>query len=126
LTVPGAAVSRQGANPHFHSCRDTAGTFFYLDPPHVGTDQGHYDGYTQEDFNALLETLVNIKGRFLLSSFRNKRLADFTGRNGWETVEVKMAYPMSNKYKISRTKIEVLTANYPILPVKIPQKRLIL
>ena len=27
--------------------RDTAETFFYLDPPYVGTDQGHYDGYTQ-------------------------------------------------------------------------------
>jgi DNA adenine methylase len=95
--------------------RDTADTFFYLDPPYVGSDQGHYDGYTQEDFNTLLETLANIKGKFLLSSFRNKRLTDFTGRNGWETMEIKMACPMSNKYKVPRTKIEVLTANYPIL-----------
>ena len=24
--------------------RDTADTFFYIDPPYVGSDQGHYDG----------------------------------------------------------------------------------
>ncbi|MDR0624694.1 MAG: DNA adenine methylase [Treponema sp.] len=101
--------------PRIIKSRDTAGTFFYLDPPYVGSDQGHYDGYTQEDFNALLEILAHIRGKFLLSSFRNKALAEFSRRNKWEAVEVKMACPMSNKYKASRAKIEVLTANYPIL-----------
>jgi DNA adenine methylase len=37
--------------------RDCQDAFFYLDPPYVGADQGHYDGYTQEDFDALLELL---------------------------------------------------------------------
>jgi DNA adenine methylase len=37
--------------------RDTAGTFFYLDPPYVGSDQGHYDGYT---------CMTGIRGRILL------------------------------------------------------------
>jgi DNA adenine methylase len=52
--------------------RDVPDGFFYLDPPYVGADQGHYDGYTQEDFNLLLEALTNLKGKFLLSSYRNK------------------------------------------------------
>jgi DNA adenine methylase len=95
--------------------RDMAGTFFYLDPPYVGSDQGHYDGYTQEDFDALLKILANIKGKFLLSSFRNKSLAEFSKRHKWEIVEIKMACSMSAKCQNSRTKIEVLTANYPIL-----------
>jgi DNA adenine methylase len=49
--------------------RDTEDTFFYLDPPYVGADQGHYDGYAQEDFDGLLNLLETIRGKFLLSSF---------------------------------------------------------
>ena len=94
--------------------RDTAETFFYLDPPYVGYDQGHYDGYTQDDFDALLNLLEGLQGKFLLSSFRNKALSDFAGRNNWETLEFKMAYSMTNKQKNPRGKVEVLTANYPI------------
>src|SRR5690606_23681178 len=43
---------------------DTPDTFFYLDPPYVGANQGHYGGYTQEHFNRLLEVLSRIKGKF--------------------------------------------------------------
>jgi len=97
--------------------RDTPESFFYLDPPYVGTDQGHYDGYTQEDFDALLGRLEGIRGKFLLSSFRNASLAEFTRRNGWHTVEVRLGSAMTNgQGRAPRLKIEVLTANYPINP----------
>jgi DNA adenine methylase len=56
--------------------RDVPDDFFYLDPPYGGTDQGHYDGYTQEDFDLLLKMLETLKGKFLLSSYRNKNLTD--------------------------------------------------
>ena len=95
--------------------RDTPDAFFYLDPPYVGTDQGHYDGYTQIDFDALLADLETIQGKFLLSSFRNKSLFEYIKRNGWETLEIKMVCAMTNNLKKPRDKIEVLTANYPIL-----------
>jgi DNA adenine methylase len=65
--------------------RDMPDTFFYIDPPYVGMDQGHYDGYSQEDFDALLGLIETIRGQFLQSSFRNKSLSDFTGRNGRHT-----------------------------------------
>jgi len=95
--------------------RDTPETFFYLDPPYVGSDQGHYDGYTQEDFDALLERLEGIQGRFLLSSFRNKNLTGFIRRNEWHSVEVRMASPMTQgRNQSPKAKVEVLTANYPI------------
>jgi DNA adenine methylase len=93
--------------------RDSADTFFYLDPPYVGADQGHYNGYTQHDFDALLSVLATIKGRFLLSSYRNKTLADTSATKRWHTQEFRMASPMANNKK-SVQKIEVLTANYPI------------
>ncbi len=95
--------------------RDTSETFFYLDPPYVGSDQGHYDGYTQEDFDALLRLLENAQGKFLLSSFRNANLAEFSQRNGWFTEEIRLSSSMTHgQGRTVRDKIEVLTANYPI------------
>ena len=93
--------------------RDVPDGFFYLDPPYVGSDQGHYDGYTQEDFDRLLSVLETIKGKFLLSSYRNKSLEGFIERNGWHSIELRMKLSMTNRYEY-RDKIEVLTANYPI------------
>jgi DNA adenine methylase len=61
--------------------------FFYLDPPYTDSDQGHYDGCTQEDFGNLLKMLETLQGKFLQSSFRNKALTDFTKRNGWRRLE---------------------------------------
>jgi len=76
---------------------------------------GHYDGYTQMDFDALLERLEAVQGKFLLSSFRNASLAEFAKRNGWHTVEVRMASPMTQgRNQSPKAKVEVLTANYPI------------
>ena len=93
--------------------RDTTDTLFYLDPPYPGTDQGHYDGYSEEDFRALLNILQNIKGKFLLSSFRNKSLAEYTSNNGWHTAEFKMAKSMTASAEKHTNKIEVVTANFP-------------
>jgi len=98
--------------------RDTTEAFFYLDPPYVGSHQGHYDGYSQEDFDSLLKVLDGLKGKFLLSSFRNKSLSEYSERNKWETAEFKMACPMSNNQKSPRGKVEVFTANYPIITPK--------
>jgi DNA adenine methylase len=94
--------------------RDVPDAFFYCDPPYVGSDQGHCDGYAQGDVDALLKLRERIQGRFLLNSYRNKTLKEFIGRNGWHTAELRMAKPMSNSSKPGRKKIEVLTANYPI------------
>jgi thymidylate synthase len=64
---------------------DTPETFFYIDPPYVGANQGHYGGYTQEYFDELLEMLSKIKGKFILSSYPNKILTDFIKNNQWKS-----------------------------------------
>lgn len=48
--------------------RDAAHSFFYCDPPYFNSDCGHYDGYSEQDFENLLKSLSAIKGKFLLSS----------------------------------------------------------
>jgi DNA adenine methylase len=100
--------------------RDVKDAFFYLDPPYVGADQGHYDGYAQEDFDALLKLLETVTGKFLLSSFHNKSLDEFTKRNGWSRFEIKRECSMTNRFDTPKIKTEVLTANYPIkAPAKV-------
>lgn len=94
--------------------RDDPKAFFYCDPPYPDTDQGHYDGYSSEDFRELLLTLEKIEGKFLLSSFRHRYLNEFTEKNKWYQIELRMAKPMSAQTKRSVEKIEVLTSNYPI------------
>jgi len=37
--------------------RNSVDTLFYLDPPYIGSNQGHYNDYWQPDFDALLEQL---------------------------------------------------------------------
>ena len=86
--------------------------FFYCDPPYFNSDCGHYDGYTIEDFETLLKTLSNIEGKFLLSSYPSEILKKYSKSNNWHTVEVEQKVSISNKGK---RKIEVLTANYPIV-----------
>lgn len=91
---------------------DSAETFFYLDPPYVNSDQGHYGGYTQEHFNMLLEVLSRIKGKFLLSSYPNQELDRYREQYGWYASDKNMHLSASKDSKSRKT--EALTANYPI------------
>lgn len=91
--------------------RDRVETFHYCDPPYYNSDMGHYGGYTIQNFEALLKTLSEVKGKFLLSSYPSEILNQYTADNNWHTIEVKQRVAVSSKGK---TKIEVLTANYDI------------
>jgi DNA adenine methylase len=48
---------------------DSPQTFFYCDPPYPGANQGHYAGYTHDDFGRLIETLSACQGTFVLSCY---------------------------------------------------------
>lgn len=94
---------------------DYEGAFFYIDPPYVGANQGHYKGYTQESFNALLETLSHLKGKFLLSSYENESLKKYKDNYDWQVYKFDMQNYMAKDKEGSKSrKTEVLTANYDI------------
>lgn len=66
---------------------DSADTFFYLDPPYVKSTRVNKDDYDYEmsdtDHADLVDTLLTIKGKALLSGYDNsiyKKLED----NGWK------------------------------------------
>ncbi len=96
---------------------NTSDAFHYIDPPYVDSNQGHYDGYSREDFVRLLKTLTQVKGKFLLSSYPSDLLDLYTKEFGWYTKVFKK--PLTAKkgvlgVKRDTYKTEVLTANYPI------------
>lgn len=95
--------------------RDSADSFFYCDPPYVGSDCGHYDGYTVEDFEGLLKTLSAIKGKFLLSSYPSEQLHRYQKQNGWHSISFEQGVSVANKTGYQKRKVEVLTANYALV-----------
>lgn len=96
--------------------RDCADAFHYIDPPYVGSDCGHYGGYTDEYFKRDLSAIETLEGKFLLSSYPSALLAEYTARNGWRTKVIEKTLCASNGAIADRRKIkyEVLTANYQI------------
>lgn len=96
--------------------RDTESTFFYIDPPYVDSNQGHYGGYTHEHFKRDLNAIESIKGKFLLSSYPSDILDEYIKKNNWYSISIDKAISAGNGsvFKTRNRKIEVLTANYPI------------
>lgn len=94
--------------------RDHKDAFFYCDPPYIGSNMGHYKGYTERDFEALLELLSAIEGKFLLSSYPGEMLDRYIEQNGWHTFKRNIAVTVNQKAGNPKIKTEVLTANYPI------------
>lgn len=96
--------------------RDAPDVFFYIDPPYIGTNQGHYGGYTKEDYIELLKTLSKLRGKFLLSSFPSDLLELYTKEFGWhtKTFDKPLSARKAQDNKPRGRKTEVLTANYSL------------
>ena len=62
---------------------DSPETCFYLDPPYPGACQGHYSGYTQEDFERLVSKVSSCKGSFVLSCYANAAVP-----KSWDHIEI--------------------------------------
>ena len=91
---------------------DTPNTFHYIDPPYIGANQGHYGGYTQEHFNELLNTLSQIKGKFILSSYQNEELEKYVNQFSWK--QHKVLLHLGSSHTKNKKRQEVLTINFEI------------
>ncbi|MBB6109723.1 DNA adenine methylase [Mucilaginibacter lappiensis] len=94
--------------------RDTKNSFFYLDPPYFNSDCGHYDGYSEQDFENLLIQASKIEGKFLLSSYPSDILTRYSKANNWYMWSVEKGVTVNQKSGYLKRKVEVLTSNYPI------------
>lgn len=73
---------------------DSPQTFFYCDPPYPNTNQGHYSGYTQADFEALIDKLNSCQGSFILSCYDNDAVP-----KEWKKIEFETVNSSSNTAK---------------------------
>ncbi len=95
--------------------RDHSEAFHYCDPPYFNSDCGHYDGYTKDDFEALLKLLSKVEGKFLLSSYPSEILNEYTTSHNWSQKKLEQSISVANGTgKPGKKKIEVLTANYDL------------
>lgn len=92
--------------------RDSAKSFIYADPPYWNSDCGHYSGYGRHHFLQLLDSLSEVKGKFLLSSYPSEDLDRYVKKNGWQQITVEK--PITVTYKTKKYKTECLTFNYEI------------
>ena len=94
---------------------DTPNTFFYLDPPYVSSDCGHYSGYTREDFKQLLDKCSTMQGKFLLSSYPEPDLLEYRQQQGWNTRDIQQTLAVTgNRSTPAPKKTECLTWNYSL------------
>ena len=92
---------------------DSKDSFFYCDPPYFNSDMGHYKGYTEQDFENLLQVLSGIKGKFLLSSYPSEVIERYSKKYKWFTQKIEGILVSVGLGK-HKTKTEVLTGNYEV------------
>ena len=97
---------------------DTEETFVYADPPYFNADMRFYAGYTENNFIELLETLSQMRGKFLLSCYASEILQKYISKHHWnvKTYSYKITATNQNQEK-SKTKdflkkTEFLVYNY--------------
>lgn len=93
---------------------DSPETFFYLDPPYVSSDQGHYDGYGLDQFILLLDACTKIQGKFLLSSYPEEILLQYRKKYNWNCEDHVKTVAVSGKRSEKKVKTECLTWNYEL------------
>lgn len=91
---------------------DTPESFHYCDPPYFNSDCAHYKGYTEQDFRNLLDTLANVQGKFLLSSYPSDLLQEYIDRHGWKHEQIDGRVSVARKKTSKKSKTECLTWNY--------------
>lgn len=89
---------------------DNPSAFHFIDPPYIGANQGHYAGYSLQEFENLLLTCESLKGKFLLTTYPSQILSDYAKRNGWFQIEFHMRNSASKREGAQKT--EVFTMNY--------------
>jgi DNA adenine methylase len=95
---------------------DAKDTFIYADPPYIGSDMGHYKGYSEDDYKQLLDALVKVKGKFLLSSYPSPILSQYIKKYKWKIKKVEKSVAVTKH--TDKKKTEMLVMNYDPTKIK--------
>ncbi|MDQ3191028.1 MAG: DNA adenine methylase [Bacteroidota bacterium] len=89
---------------------DSKETFIYADPPYIGSDMGHYKGYSEQDYKELLNMLAKAQGKFLLSSYPSQILNQYIKKYKWRMKKVEKSIAVTKH--TDKKKIEMLVFNF--------------
>jgi DNA adenine methylase len=90
---------------------DESFAFFFIDPPYVGANMGHYSGmFNEQNLSELLELLSKIKGKFMLTMYPHDLIKSFADRCNWkiQVVNRKVMASINSRKDVS----EWLVMNY--------------
>jgi DNA adenine methylase len=90
-------------------CNDKT-AFIYCDPPYINSDQGHYAGYSEQEYKLLLDKLSKVKGKFLLSSYPNTILSAYIKKHKWKVKQIKKSVAVTKH--TDKQKVEMMVFNY--------------
>jgi len=83
---------------------DSPQSLFYADPPYPGTDQGHYEGYTTDDWIALCDKLDSIQGSYILSNYSQ----EYEPKTAQQRIEINTTMTASKNKTVDKKRTEVL------------------
>ena len=90
-------------------------TLFYLDPPYLHetrvTTKDYECEMSVEAHEELLETLTQLKGKFILSGYPSDLYQRYADRHGWRCKEIEIDNKASNK-AVKDKEVECLWMNY--------------
>ena len=93
---------------------DSPQTCFYCDPPYPGADQGHYAGYTIEQYQSLIDKLDTIDGSFLLSNYEcGAKIPD-----SWERFEFNSTMSSARDKTVNKKRTEIVYRKISDKPVR--------
>lgn len=90
--------------------RNARTAFHFIDTPYVGSDQGHYKGFSEKDFIDVMDACADLKGKFLLTHYQHPILSEAIDKNGWYMRQI--TYKLKSARKGRNTKTEWLVTNY--------------
>ena len=96
------------------------GNMLYIDPPYIGrgagfsgkANQGHYSGYTEDDFAALIALLGEVKCHWILSSYNDPELMEWAKSNAYGVEEVPVVVSAGSTGAPKTRRIECLYYNF--------------
>jgi mannose/fructose/N-acetylgalactosamine-specific phosphotransferase system component IIB len=77
---------------------------------------GHYKGYSEADYKQLLDALVKVKGKFLLSSYPSTILSQYIKKYKWKIKKVEKSVAVTKH--TDKKKTEMLVMNYDPAKIK--------
>lgn len=86
---------------------DSPQTLFYVDPPYPGTNQGHYQGYSMDDWAQLCDTLDRCQGSYILSNYPQS----ITPTSAQQCIEIEARMSAANgkdRGKVDTKRVECL------------------